>query len=390
MKVCFCFDEDWRDGDAWAWPANQQSLVEAFMYNVPRHRRHAKFSFGSLFLHRLAEALGSSDSAVEQILGDKWVVWSTFAGPELSRYMRNMNIGGMVVDSIMPADVRSMHVALQECDGYLGAIQILFTIPVHWLVFEHRMPRKFRIIDNELRIFYSGFEAEVSDERDFVGFERWRSTGLFSSMKWEDTGLQETIFDPYATLEDGIRAAELEELLSGQFAFALHEVLMRSSDLDPNLTLRLHAAIKAFEGHDTAEQLAHVALSCRRYVELLADCLYPPREEKVNGRDVGASQYRNRLWAYVAENIESRASRDLILVNLRDLGARIDALDANANRGLHSNSNASEINRVLISLLVVSHDLLILAPLPDKISYRPYEDEVARMVRSLLESEDES
>lgn len=388
MKVCYCFDEDWRDNDSWGWPAMERSMVKSYVRAVPTQRRHAKFAFGTLIVDKIIQAAGGTDAAAQHLLGMQGVIWSTFYGPELSHYLGRTNIAGMVVDSMTPSDTRAMHLLLRDSGGYLGAMQVAHTNPIHWMIFSHYLIPKYRIYRDEMRMFHRGYETEASDDRDTGQLESWQASGLFSAVTWEDVGVQGTYFDPYDTAEHAGRTGELEELMSGQLASTLNEILIRASDLDPNLTTRLHAAIKAFEEHATVEQLAHVALSCRRFLEKLADNLYPARSEKMNGRDVGRAQYRNRLWAYASAQIESQSAKELILANLQDLGARIDAVDANANRGLHAESIASEINRLLISLLTVSHDLLTLAPPPEQISYAPYEDHIRRTMKDYLARED--
>ncbi|MGW2695348.1 hypothetical protein ACWC3Y_26600 [Streptomyces sp. NPDC001296] len=378
------FNEDWRDGDGWGWPVMKKAFVHAFVASTPRHRRHARFSFGTIPFDRLAQRTGGMESAVESLLGEHWAVWSTFDGPELCAEASRLNVAGMVVDSITPADARRMHVRLRECGGYLGAVQILPALPSHWIAFNASMAASLRVVEDSLFIFYQKYQLEVSDERDHSEIDTWSKTGLFSSVEWEDSGVRGTVFDAYLTREHAQRAGELEQLLSGQLASALNEVLIRCADINPNLTIRLHGAIKAFEEHDSVEQLAHVSLSCRRFIEALADTLYPPRAEKVNGRDVGKAQYRNRIWAYIREKIESKTAQDLVLANFEDLGKRVDALDTGANKGLHAENSTSEINRLLLTLLVVSHDLLTLVPPGGDFSYAPYKDEIARITNEFL------
>ncbi|WP_330239251.1 hypothetical protein [Streptomyces sp. NBC_00525] len=154
------------------------------------------------------------------------------------------------------------------------------------------------------------------------------------------------------------------------------------------LNQRLHAALKAFESHETGEELAHVSLSCRRFTEKLADCLYPPREEKVNGRKVGQAEYRNRLWAYIAENVTSDTTRELLIANVEDLGKRIDRLDSLSNKGLHSDVSSSDVNRLLLSLLVVAHDLISLRPPGGDFSYKPYETTIRSFMEKVLHQEE--
>ncbi len=366
----------------------RESLVRTFMESVPRHRRHARFSTGTLPLRRLAQEVGSTEAAANSVLGEHWAVWSTFLGPDLAKHIASFDIAGMVVESLNPSDARAMHIRLKGTEWYLGAVQVRPEIPEHWEVFLKSIPSRFRIFEDSLYLFHRGYELEVEDTRDHVEYREWEASGLFPSVHWEDSGARETIFDPYDNMQHFRRLGEADELLHGQFSSALGETLMRCSDLDPNLTQRLHAAIKAFEGHETAEELAHVSLSCRRFTEKLADCLYPPREEKVNGRKVGQAEYRNRLWAYIAENVTSDTTRELLIANVEDLGKRIDRLDSLSNKGLHSDVSSSDVNRLLLSLLVVAHDLISLRPPGGAFSYKPYETTIRAFMEEVLHQEE--
>jgi hypothetical protein len=102
-----------------------------------------------------------------------------------------------------------------------------------------------------------------------------------------------------------------------------------------------------------------VATSCRRFLEQLADALYPPRKERIKDRDLGRDKYLNRLWAYVEAQI-SGSQQELILANLKDLGNRIDRLNKAASKGVHAGVDTGEVGRLLSSLLVVTHDILAL------------------------------
>lgn len=368
----------------------QENLLRSFLSATPEHRRHAKFSFGTLFIPQLASELGGFEKAVDVLLGENQAVWSTFTGPDLVDCAHSINMAGMIVDSLAPADARAMHVNLLKEGGYLGAIQVSAKNPAHWDVFENAIgAADFRVYGDELRVFCRGFEVAASDERDHLTFNHWKEVGIFSSVRWEDVGVAGSIFDQYYTYEHAGRVAELEDMLSGQLTFVLHEVLMRASELDPDLMSRLHAAIKAFEHHDTAEQLAHVSLSCRRYIEKLADTLYPPRKERINGRDLGLDKYRNRLWAYISDRLDSGTAAAVCLANFKDLGERIDALSRAANKGLHDAITASDVNRLLMTLLVVSHDLLTLETPGQRVSYEPYRENIAAILKLMLETDSE-
>ncbi|MFD7964382.1 hypothetical protein ACFV5J_26660 [Streptomyces zaomyceticus] len=363
----------------------RERFVRTYMDTVPRHRRHARFDIGSLFLWKVYEGSGGVERGVERLLGEHWAVWSTFYGPELiERAAAQSNLAGIAVDSLNPADARALHTRLQGEPWYVGAMQVLPEIPLHVALFLGSLPRTFRIFEDSLYLFHRGYELEVEDNRDFVEFESWENSRIFKDIHWEDNGVRGTIWDPYHDPEYFRRLGELDGLLQGQLSSALDELLIRCTDADPRLTDKLHGAIKSFENHESSEGLAHVSLSCRRFTEQLADCLYPPREEKVNGRSVGKSAYRNRLWAYVSESVTSGTTRTLLVANVEDLGHRIDTLDALANKGLHDQVSTSDVNRLLLSLVVVAHDLLTLRPPGGAFRYDAYAEYIHKVTREEL------
>ena len=112
-------------------------------------------------------------------------------------------------------------------------------------------------------------------------------------MAWEDIGLHYTIFDSYQSFEHAARLADLQTYLSEHLARVADEILLRAATLDPRLNDVLHAALSGFERIQTREEIAQVALSCRRFLQGLADALYPPRTEPVEGRSLGPNEYRN-------------------------------------------------------------------------------------------------
>ncbi|MQS05701.1 hypothetical protein [Streptomyces alkaliphilus] len=277
------------------------------------------------------------------------------------------------MDSLTLSDARTMHTQLKDAEWYLGAVQIRPDIQEHWMAFLDRIPSRFRILGETLYLLYEGYNSEFEDDRDHVEYNEWKTSNIFSFVQWEDFGIRETIFDPYDNMRHFRILGEVDELVHSQFSSAVSQTLMRCSDLDPNLTQRLHAAIKAFETHETVEDLAHASLSCRRFTEKLADCLYPPRDEKVKGRKAGQAEYRNRLWAYIEENVTSNTTQGLLLANVTDLGKRIDKLDQLSNKGVHSDISPSDVSRLLLSLLVVTYDLISLRPPGGPFAYEPYE-----------------
>lgn len=143
------------------------------------------------------------------------------------------------------------------------------------------------------------------------------------------------------------------------------------------------AALTAIESAENAEQFAHVGLSCRRFLERLADALYPARKDRPGDHKVGRPEYRNRLWAWVDENLAGTV-HEVAVANLRDLGERIDWADEAANKGVHATITGRDAGRLLIALVLVSADLLSLVPPPAETPLAQYEEGLTAFVDQML------
>ncbi len=93
---------------------------------------------------------------------------------------------------------------------------------------------------------------------------------------------------------------------------------MLLEDLSPNLFNSLGAAAERLAVAENEEELAQVALSGRRYMEQLADALFPAVDGKRPGRALTSAAYKNRLWAFVEEHNTNGPLR------LREIGTEID------------------------------------------------------------------
>jgi hypothetical protein len=102
--------------------------------------------------------------------------------------------------------------------------------------------------------------------------------------------------------------------------------------------------------------VAQVALSGRRYLEQLADVLFPAQDKEHNGRKVGKAEYRNRIWAFIADNA---ASDGTLLCNL---GRTTDNLTEEFNACLHGEQPQDRVFRALVNAAELTAALLALNP----------------------------
>jgi hypothetical protein len=237
-------------------------------------------------------------------------------------------------------------------------------------------------VSGEIRLFYRGFEESAGADVKNIGLERDLKELPFKSVVWEDIGLRHTVFDSYESPDHARRVAELGTYLSEYFTRVADELLLRAAALNPQLNEALYAALRTFERTETVEDCAQVAVSCRRFLEGLADALYAPRKT-TKGRNVGAPAYRNRLWAYIEENLQEK-DRTLLVAQLDDLGKRIDSVDQLANKGIHARIDRSAIRRLLVALLIVAYDLFSLTGPPLQSSLEPYKEDVIDFARSVI------
>jgi hypothetical protein len=380
--VAFYFDEE----VAYSNSLTQVDLAVAssIANAIPQQRRHVTILSGTLPQYEFARNQASLAHVVDSLLGRTIPAWTTIQTTELKEILSNIDVAAFVIDGLVPADSREIHRLLTRTVGYLGAIEALPSEEACWALYDNSLPARYRIVGNEMRVFYKKAEYEAGADRNEMSMTAFREANIYPQVIWEDTGVRDTIFDPYKTPEYAQAAAEVEGLINAQMAGVVNEIFLRAAQIDPRLLTNLHGAFKSFERLDTNEALAHAALSCRRLIENLANALYPPREGKVKNRLVGKAEYRNRLWAYIDDQLDSNSQRQLVLSTLQDVGNRLDKLDAVANSGLHANIEPNETRRLLVGLTSLTYDLLTLAEPPLTAPNEPYNEHTQRIVREIL------
>jgi hypothetical protein len=381
MRTAFYFDEDTAYDDPFRNPPDV-AVIAAIANMIPVHRRHVYILCGTMASKVLAPSREHAQAMTQYLLGIRQPVWSSFTSSDLYSAIATKTIAAFVAQGLLAKDSRLIDEQLRETRGYLGAVQVQ-PGEFSWLLYDSSLPPRYRVIGSELRLMYAAYAVEIEDDRDPHEVERWKERGLFEAVEWEDTGAQGTYFDPFDNPEHAKMVGESEELVIDQLSRIVDEITLSVAKLDPRLVRQLHGALKAFDGLDTGDSLAHVALSCRRLLERIADALYPPQSEKVDGRKVGQAEYRNRLWAYIKQSIESKTQRDIMISTLVDVGNRVDAIDSAANKGLHADLSAGEVQRLLIAMLTLIYDLFTLAPLPLASPSKPYEVSSAEFLKIL-------
>jgi hypothetical protein len=384
LDIAFHFDADVIHAEYPDLPYNLPILDKLFLSLLMAnfHKLHFKIFEGDLlvddyFYNQTEERI---QKLLEGLIGIDFRTWRDIDKPKLWETIFSSRVYVIFLQS-MNSYVRDYLIRIfKEEKSYIGAIEILGINNVQWLFYSQKLIPKYRYVDRELRILNT-----MSDEggKD-TGLETFWKELPFKSVQWEDLGLRHTPFDVYEAFDHAALLAKLNDVVSDHLTQVAGEVLLRIGDLNPGLQNTLHSAFRTFYMVQTSEDIAQVALSCRRFLTGLADALYPPRDEKVKGRNVNAAAYKNRLWAYVEERLDAfDAEKKLVLVALNDLGSRLDKIDDLANKGLHAEINFLDLDRLLIALVTVTYDLLSLAAPPTKLPIEPHLQEFTKFVREL-------
>ncbi len=381
MDIAYHFDADMLSAQYPNTQYNFPVLEKLFrsLLNTNFNNLNLKIFEGDLLVYEYVNT-DKFNLLVNGILGIDFRTWRDINTDKLKKIM-NSSVPYVVLLEGLSDHMRGyINHTFKSEESYIGAIQIIGANSIQWDFYKRSLSPHYRYVDKELRIFYTMGEEDTRD--DYLE-TKWKQLP-FGAVQWENLNARHTVFDAYEDFRHSVLLVRLNEILSSRLAQLAEDILLRIGDLNPKLPPILYAAFKAFYSVQTPEEISQVAISCRRFIEELANTLYPAKKEQVKGRDVDASAYRNRLWAYIEERLEaSKQTRDLVKTGLKDLGSRIDKMDILANKGAHNNITLLEVDRLLIALVIVTYDLLSLTPPPVEVPIEPHLSEIYKFIETV-------
>ena len=135
------------------------------------------------------------------------------------------------------------------------------------------------------------------------------------------------------------------------------EVDSKLLDLAPEAAEKLMIAFGSVVS-EHPEEWSHALTTCRRFLEDLADVLYPPRDEQIKGRNLGKSQYINRLWAFMDDSIESESNKDLAKAHVDYLGSYLERTHKISHKGVHADLSRVEAIKAVFHTYLLVADIL--------------------------------
>lgn len=352
MHAAFLFDtEDEKyDGHNYWWTVRTMIFATGI---VQASGRHMKLSVGDVLWDR-----GRSDIERRSAICDVVFLRPDATYIHLDRLVDTLSramVFAVVFENMTEAIALELHRALTPDERYLGFKEVHLDLGSHLVVYRQSLSTIYRLKGRYCRAFFSMSE---DDSKDIDNLEAMRELG-YDDLDWEDDGARKTIFDDFDTLAHfkqiaAFRAAIEPYMPDGKDgAFELAMVL---EDLNPRLFNSLGAAVQTLATAANEEHIAQAALSGRRYMEALADGLFPPKSELRKGRKIGSAEYKNRLWAFIEDNVPPRDDR------LALLGKEADRLVDELNGGLHGDRPKVRMQKALADAAIFTASLLALNP----------------------------
>ena len=375
MIIAVLFNSDDPKFEGFYGPPIRDLILETLV--LQRSGRQLKVLHGDVLV--LSYAKNSHD--YERIADATYFAgtWSTVVPDRIRATYLKATIWAWVIQNVTKEVAQQLDVALASDSSYLGLHVVYYSIPFHLALYRNSMPAYCRICSSWCSLFYS---MGNEDDKDDYEAERFRELG-FTEVIWEDRGAHGTIFDDFDSLEHFEQLREVQKVL----ASVLHggddeaeELVMMLEDLNPRLFNVLASAIRALSNARTEEDYAHVGISGRRYIEQLADALFPPSRTMVNGRDVSAPMFRNRIWAFIERTIPSGQPDRVSTV--RSLGREVDRLAEAANSLLHGTPDRAAAAETFRDLARLSAALLQIDPKATRRPYLAFEKKMTDFLRN--------
>ncbi len=353
------------------WHTIRQAVFDTDL--IQRSGRHMKLSIGDVLVGLRA---GQDPEALFDAAFNN-SDWSLF-------YKKRLQAGfptvfGMVFENMPCKLAAELHEALSKHRGYMGALSVHLEFGPHLALYRNRLPPQYRLQGRRLRRFYRMGDMEGCDAHDL---NHMRTFG-YADLDFEDTGVGRTIFDDFDTTRHFARVAAFRNLLSSELAGGeddAYELAMLLEDLSPKLFNVLGAAAERLMEAENEEDVAQVALSGRRYLEQLADALFPPTDDTPSGRSLNKSAYKNRLWAFVEEAVAGDKNR------LTSVGKEIDRVVEEVNAGIHASRPKARISSAICDAAKLTATLFALNPDAARNGYIAYTDSLRAFARELRET----
>jgi hypothetical protein len=374
MNIAFLFNSDDPSYGGWyGFPIMERILGTGVLQQATRHMR---VSVGDILTYGRAPTLPQTIFGVYRPNN-----FDRLIHERLSATHGKATVFCWLFQNMTLAIADAMHARLAIDTTYLGAMDVDFSDAVHLQFFRNSLPEFYRLHGQRCSMFYAMGENEDPDLAVRDAFEQ---QGF--SVEYEDAGARRTIFDNYDTIEHFRRVADYSRVFAkfeGVSEDRAADLATTLEELHPKLFDTFASAARALERAETEDDFAQAALSGRRFLEKIADYLFPPQEESRKNRKVGPAQHKNRLWAYLEETIDEVGITDS--TTLSTLGNEVDRLLDLFNAGLHADPTRVKVEGAFRDLALWLNKVIDISPSHMRRPYLAYEEELRKLLADFLD-----
>lgn len=132
--------------------------------------------------------------------------------------------------------------------------------------------------------------------------------------------------------------------------------------LSPDILEQFKVVYRRIEEGDD-EALSQALTSCRRILKGVADAVYPAGTSPVVGSDgktrmLTDDKFIARLHQYCFEAVGGSAADHLLLLQINEIGSRLDRLNDLSSKGVHASVSLEEAERCIVQTYLVIGDVL--------------------------------
>jgi hypothetical protein len=354
MDIALLFDCALPEyGGFYKWPINNKVFSTGI---IQASGRHMKVWIGDVGIFSYAGSLAHYHELCDRVYFTH--TWARLHEARLRATFWRSTVYTLVFENMTRDIAIKLHDALTPDKGYLGLQAVNYAYDPHLVMYRNTLVSAYRVQGQSCTIFYFIGEDLCRNEEDFSYMQQ-----LGYDVTWENRGAHNTFFDDYNTLEHFRQIENFRSVVAPYVGEnEADELVMVLEDLNPGLFNALGAAMDALRHARTEEHVAQVALSGRRYLEQLADVLFPAQDKEHNGRKVGKAEYKNRIWAFIADNATSDDTLD-------NLGRATDKLTEEFNACLHGEQPQDRVLRALVNAAELTAALLALNPAETRMPY---------------------
>lgn len=383
MKVAFHFDENALFGSDKAIKA-----VLAALRPANKHAHTKLFTGTLLFSHAATRystegstTVGRLDSELFKSLVHEWAYphplrWHALLGHARAVALRS-EVFAVCLETIDATTAAVIDRRMEHDFGavYLGGLEVDESIAAH--LGAYGLCAFGRVVGLSAWLFWDG----LNPDSKFPYHMDWFRNAGYDPVEWESLAGRYTIFDRDHGPEQSVRAAHSRQWLRELFDGIVDHAMPRLADGAPDIPEKLWSVTRAFREQEVTEQASHVALSCRRILDHVADALFPPAPMTPKGIDLGPNKYKNRLIEYLKQHRVGDTERDLIVATMHAAWLELDNLDKLAHKGVHAHVGYAQARRCLLRTILLLDDLVAVRTTSLPMKMRPDEDVIRRMIQ---------